>query len=160
MRQTALSILFLPAAENPPVHKIRLGSRKLSRFQGNLKSSIFIKHKLKFRLPAKFQVAFLMPALFAFAPHAGAGTSFLCFAKERKQRKATAGAGLLRKLPSLRTVFRAGSQLAAAPLRACKPLSPEKPRSVRLRQQEDASATISSSMFDGRGLRSSMFLAG
>ena len=74
MRQTALSILFLPAAENPPVHKIRLGSRKWSRFQGNLKSSIFIKHKLKFRLPAKFQVAFLMPALFAFAPHAGADT--------------------------------------------------------------------------------------
>ena len=50
-----------------------------------------------------------MPALFPIAPYAGAGTSFLCFAKERKQRKATAGAGLLRKLPSLRTVFRAGS---------------------------------------------------
>ncbi|OAM32897.1 hypothetical protein A7P96_01660 [Eikenella sp. NML03-A-027] len=63
------------------------------------------------------------------------GTSFLCFAKERKQRKATAGAGLLRKLPSLHAIFRAGSQLAAAPLRTCKPLFPEKPRSVRLRQQ-------------------------
>ena len=172
----------MPAAENPPDHKIRLGSRKWSSFQGNLKRSIFIKHKLKFRLPVKFQVACLIPALFAFAPHAGAGTRlatqkqallwrscfnfvktnpsnegfvftpqklvlirrprFLCFAKERKQRKATAGTGLLRKLPSLRAVFWAGSQLAATPLRACKPLFPEKLCSVRLCQQRGIDPTV------------------
>ncbi|OAM33343.1 hypothetical protein A7Q01_00360 [Eikenella sp. NML96-A-049] len=74
----------------------------------------------------------LIPALFAFAPYAGAG-HFLVFASPKKgdcgHRFGFA------KLPSLHVVFRAGSQLAAAPLQACKPLFPEKPRSVRLHQQ-------------------------
>ena len=75
--------------------------------------------------------------LLTFAPHAGAG-HFLFFAspKKRKQKKGDCGHRFgFAKLPSLHAVFRAGSQLAAAPLRTCKPLFPEKPRSVRLRQQ-------------------------
>ena len=63
---------------------------------------------------------------------------FLFFAspKKRKQKKGDCGHRFgFAKLPSLRTVFRAGSQLAAAPLRTCKPLFPEKPRSARLCQQ-------------------------
>ncbi|OAM34201.1 hypothetical protein A7P97_02990 [Eikenella sp. NML070372] len=76
------------------------------------------------------------PTLFAFAPHAGAG-HFLSLLRQRKEaKKGDCGHRFgSAKLPSLRTVFRAGSQLAAALLRACKPLFPEKPRSVRLCQQ-------------------------
>ena len=65
---------------------------------------------------------------------------FLCFAspKKRKQKKGDCGHRFgFAKLPSLHTVFRAGSQLAASPLRTCKPLFPEKPCSVRLCQQTD-----------------------
>ncbi|OAM27360.1 hypothetical protein A7P94_06075 [Eikenella sp. NML01-A-086] len=78
-----------------------------------------------------------MHAQFTFAPYAGAG-HFLFFAspKKRKQKKGDCGHRFgFAKLPSLHAVFRAGSQLAAAPLRTCKPLFPEKPRFVRLRQQ-------------------------
>jgi len=95
---------------------------------------------LGFRQLTKFQVAFAISCLLAFAPHAGAG-HFLFFAspKKRKQKKSDCGHRFgFAKLPSLRAIFRAGSQLAATPLRTCKPLFPEKPRSVWLRQQESA----------------------
>ena len=100
----------------------------------------------------KFQVAFLSCILFAFAPHAGAG-HFLFFAspKKRKQKKGRFG---FVKLPSLHAVSRAGSQLAAAPLRTCKPLFPEKPCSVRLRQQRGHSCRCARSMFCVRFLES------
>ncbi|WP_225747733.1 hypothetical protein [Eikenella sp. Marseille-P7795] len=92
--------------------------------------------RMEFQAESKFQVAFAIYTLFTLAPHAGAGTSFsLLRQRKGSKRKTTAGTGLLRKLPSLHAIFRAGSQLAAAPLRTCKPLFPEKPRSVRLRQQ-------------------------
>ena len=104
----------------------------------------------------KFQVAFLGCILFAFAPHAGAG-HFLFFAspKKRKQKKGDCGHRFgFAKLPSLHAVFRAGSQLAAAPLRTCKPLFPEKPCSVRLRQQRGHSCRCARSMFCVRFLES------
>ncbi|OAM35664.1 hypothetical protein A7P98_07265 [Eikenella sp. NML080894] len=83
-----------------------------------------------------FQVAPPSPTLFAFAPHAGAGHFFSLLRQRKKAKKGDCGHRFgFAKLPSLRTIFRAGSQLAAAPLRACKPLFPKKPRSVRLCQQ-------------------------
>ena len=63
---------------------------------------------------------------------------FLCLAKEKEAKEGDCGHRFgFAKLPSLRTVFRAGSPLAASPLRTCKPLFPEKPRSARLCQQTD-----------------------
>ncbi|OAM40163.1 MULTISPECIES: hypothetical protein [Eikenella] len=84
---------------------------------------LFISRGMDFQQLAKFQVAFAACILFTFAPHAGAG-HFLFFAspKKRKQKKSDCGHRFgFAKLPSLRTVFRAGSQLAAAPLQTCKP---------------------------------------
>ncbi|QMT35446.1 hypothetical protein [Neisseria wadsworthii] len=69
--------------------------------------------------------------LVKIALHGRAATHFLCFAKESKQRKATAVAGLLRKLPSLREIFGAAASLFA-PGAA---LFSQKPRSVRRRQR-------------------------
>ncbi|OSI11907.1 hypothetical protein BWD07_07930 [Neisseria canis] len=52
---------------------------------------------------------FIFLLLSKIALHGRAATYFLCFAKESKQRKATAVAGLLRKLPSLRMIFGAAA---------------------------------------------------
>ncbi len=76
---------------------------------------------------------------------------FFASPKKRKQKKGRFG---FVKLPSLHAVFRAGSQLAAAPLRTCKPLFPEKPCSVRLRQQRGHSCRCARSMFCVRFLES------
>ena len=56
---------------------------------------LFINREMGFQQLVKFQVAFLLPVLFTFAPHAGAGT-FFSLLRQRKEskRKATAGAGL------------------------------------------------------------------
>ena len=83
-----------------------------------------------------FQANILVYIPFTLAPPAGAG-HFLSLLRQRKEaKKGDCGHRFgFAKLPSLRAAFRAGSQLAATPLRPCKPLFPEKPRSVRLRQQ-------------------------
>ena len=96
----------------------------------------------------EFQAAFTVCTLFPFAPHAGAG-HFLSLRRQRKEAKESDCGHRFgsAKLPSLRTVFRAGSQLAAAPLRTCKPLFPEKPHSVRLRQQRKCSCNHSCQIF-------------
>ena len=56
---------------------------------------LFINREMGFQQLAKFQVAFLLPVLFTFAPHASAGT-FFSLLRQRKEskRKATAGTGL------------------------------------------------------------------
>ncbi|EGZ51318.1 hypothetical protein HMPREF9370_0069 [Neisseria wadsworthii 9715] len=69
--------------------------------------------------------------LFKIALHGRAATYFLCFAKESKQRKATAVTGLLRKLPSLRMLFGAAASRYAP--RAA--LLSRKSCSVRRRQR-------------------------
>ncbi|MCP2039537.1 hypothetical protein L1281_000102 [Neisseria sp. HSC-16F19] len=57
----------------------------------------------------------------------GRAATFFSLRRQRKEgkRKAAAVAGLLRKLPSLHTVFRAGKKLAAALLKQICPYSPK-----------------------------------
>ena len=56
---------------------------------------MFIWYKQCFLRLTKFQVAFSIYVLFAFAPYAGAGTSFsLLRQRKGSKRKATAGTGL------------------------------------------------------------------
>ncbi|EGZ43887.1 hypothetical protein HMPREF9370_2526 [Neisseria wadsworthii 9715] len=75
----------------------------------------------------------MMKLLLKVALHGRAATYFLCFAKEGKQRKATAVAGLLCKLPSsLCGIFGA----AASRFAPGAALFPRKARSVRRRQRK------------------------
>ena len=64
--------------------------------------------------------------LFTFAPYAGAGTFFLCFAKERKQRKATAGTGLaLPNFPHFARFFGRARNLRLRRFEHASPYSPK-----------------------------------
>ena len=62
---------------------------------GYLRVNEFCEVYIGFRQLTKFQVAFAISCLLAFAPHAGAGT-FFSLLRQRKEskRKATAGTGL------------------------------------------------------------------
>ena len=103
---------------------------------------LFTRHELNFRQlspSALYSPLRLMPAR---------GTSFSLLRQRKEAKKGDCGHRFgSAKLPSLHAVFRAGSQLAAAPLRTCKPLFPEKPHSVRLRQQRKCSCNHSCQIF-------------
>ena len=98
---------------------------------------LFINREMGFQQLVKFQVGFLLPVLFTFAPHAGAGT-FFSLLRQRKEskRKATAGTGLASpNFPHSARFFGRARNLRLRRFEHASPYFPEKPRSVRLRQQ-------------------------
>ena len=105
---------------------------------------LFINREVGFQQLAKFQVAFLLPVLFTFAPHAGAGT-FFSLLRQRKEskRKATAGTGLaLPNFPHFARFFGRARNLRLRRFEHASPYSPKNRASFGCASRKGTTAAI------------------